>query len=300
MTTPLLISTWSFSLPIIEAEFPKLSVVGSALDVVEACAIAAESEESIDSVGFGGLPDREGRCTFDAALMKSPHESGAVCGMERHLHPVSVARLVMERTEHSMLGGSLADDFADAQGMPSETILAESANAKWESWKKTNTPPLPAPPFDVGTGELFGSHDTLGTIAIDAGGTMAGSCSTSGMAWKVPGRVGDSPIIGHGLYVDPARGAATATGHGELISGICGSFLVVDLMGRGAKPEEAIHDTLSRLAECWPLEEEHQVAFIATTPEGNYAAGSLRPGFKYSVCHNKHQAILDPELVLHG
>jgi N4-(beta-N-acetylglucosaminyl)-L-asparaginase len=300
MTNPLLISTWSFSLPIIEAEFSTLATSGSALDVVEACARAAESDESIDSVGYGGLPDRNGRCTFDAAVMTSPPQSGAVCGMERHRHPVSAARLVMERTEHSMLVGSLADDFADSHGLESASILSEQAKTKWETWKKSNTPPVPPPPLDVGTGELFGSHDTIGTLAIDAGGTMAGSCSTSGMAWKVPGRVGDSPIIGHGLYVDPQRGAATGTGHGELISGICGSFLVVELMGKGATPEEAIHQTLSRLAQCWPLEKEHQVAFIAITPEGKYAAGSLRSGFKYSVCDGSRSAILDPAFVLHN
>jgi isoaspartyl peptidase/L-asparaginase-like protein (Ntn-hydrolase superfamily) len=300
MRTPLLISTWSFSLPIIEAQYPNLAAAGSALDVVEQSAIAAESKEKIDSVGYGGLPDRNGRCTFDAAVMMSPPESGAVCGMERHRHPVSAARLVMERTEHSMLVGSLADDFADSHGLESASILSEQAKTKWETWKKSNTPPVPPPPLDVGTGELFGSHDTIGTLAIDAGGTMAGSCSTSGMAWKVPGRVGDSPIIGHGLYVDPQRGAATGTGHGELISGICGSFLVVELMGKGATPEEAIHQTLSRLAQCWPLEKEHQVAFIAITPEGKYAAGSLRPGFKYSVCDGARSAILDPAFVLHN
>ena len=175
MTTPLLISTWSFSLPIIEAEFSRLATSGSALDVVESCARAAESDESIDSVGYGGLPDRNGRCTFDAAVMMSPPQSGAVCGIERHLHPVSVARLVMERTEHSMLSGSLADDFADEQGLPSETIRSESAKAKWEAWKKTNTPPVPPPPIDDGTGEIFGSHDTIGTLALDVSGTMAGS-----------------------------------------------------------------------------------------------------------------------------
>jgi N4-(beta-N-acetylglucosaminyl)-L-asparaginase len=299
VSTPLLISTWSFSLPIIETEFSKLLKTGSALDVVEACARTAESDESIDSVGYGGLPDREGRCTFDAAVMISPSESGAVCGMERHLHPVSVARLVMNETEHSMLAGSLADDFADSHGLESTSILSERAKTKWETWKKSNTPPVPPPPLDLGTGELFGSHDTIGTIAIDSGGTMAGSCSTSGMAWKVPGRVGDSPIIGHGLYVDPKRGAATGTGHGELISGICGSFLIVELMGRGASPKDAIYETLSRLAQCWPLQKEHQVAYIATTPSGKFASGALRSGFKYSVCHGTSALILDPDIVLH-
>ena len=300
MSTPLLISTWSFSLPIIEAEFPRLATPGSALNVVEACARTAESDESIDSVGYGGLPDREGRCTFDAAVMTSPPESGSVCGLERHLHPVTVARLVMERTEHSMLVGSLADDFADSHGLESSSILSERAKAKWERWKQSNQDATPPAPFDHGHGELFGSHDTIGTLAIDAGGMMAGSCSTSGMAWKVPGRVGDSPIIGHGLYVDPLRGGATGTGHGELISGICGAFLVVELMGRGASPEEAIHDTLSRLAQSWPLKEEHQVAFIATTPEGKVAGGALRPGFKYAVCTEHEQVVREPDIVLHA
>ena len=300
MTFPLIISTWSFSLPIIKVEFQRLGGAGTALDVVEACARTAEADESIDSVGYGGLPDRKGRCTFDAAVMTSPPESGSVCGIERHLHPVTVARLVMERTEHKMLVGSLADDFADSHGLPSESILSERAKAKWERWKQSNKDATPPAPFDHGHGELFGSHDTIGTIAIDASGTMAGSCSTSGMAWKVPGRVGDSPIIGHGLYVDPQRGAATATGHGELISGVCGSFLIVELMGRGASPQEAIHDTLARLAQCWPLKKTHQVAFIATTPKGDYAAGSLRTGFKYSVCDGSQQSVLNPEVVLHN
>ena len=299
MSTPLLISTWSFSLPIIREEYPALSTVGSALDVVERCAIAAESDESIDSVGYGGLPDREGRCTFDASVMTSPSQSGAVCGIERHLHPVSIARLVMERTPHNMLVGSLADEFADSHGMESSTILSARAKAKWEQWKQSKQDATPPAPYDHGHGELFGSHDTIGTLAIDANGTMAGACSTSGMAWKIPGRVGDSPIIGHGLYVDPQRGAATATGHGELISGICGSFLVVELMGRGASPKEAIHDTLSRLAKCWPLEKHHQVAFIATTPEGKYASGSLRSGFKYAVCDGIKCAVYEPAIVLH-
>ena len=299
MSTPLLISTWSFSLPIIREEYPTLSAVGSALDVVERCAIAAESDESIDSVGYGGLPDREGRCTFDAAVMLSPPESGAVCGIERHMHPISIARLVMERTPHNMLVGSLADEFADSHGMESSTIISDRAKAKWKKWKQLKQDATPPAPYDHGHGELFGSHDTIGTLAIDANGMMAGACSTSGMAWKVPGRVGDSPIIGHGLYVDPLRGAATATGHGELISGISGSFLVVELMGRGAQPEEAIHDTLARLAECWKLNEEHQVAFIATTPDGKYAAGSLRPGFKYAVCDESSCDVYEPTIVLH-
>ena len=279
--------------------FRNLLQLAQSLDVVEACAIAAELDESIDSVGYGGLPDREGRCTFDAAVMTSPPESGSVCGIERHRHPVTVARLVMERTEHKMLVGSLADDFADSHGIESSSILSDGAKRKWEKWMKSNQDATPPAPYDHGHGELFGSHDTIGTIAIDNGGMMAGSCSTSGMAWKVPGRVGDSPIIGHGLYVDPLRGAATATGHGELISGICGAFLVVEFMGCGATPVEAIHDTLARLVECWPIHKDHQVAFIAITPNGDFAGGALRSGFKYAVCNAKEHVVREPDTVLH-
>ena len=300
MTIPLIISTWSFSEPLIKEASSLLSSPLGALDAVEQCAMQAELDESIDSVGFGGMPDREGRVTLDAAIMLSPSQSGAVCAIERHKHPVSIARFVMEKTEHSLLAGPLADDFADSYNLPSEAILSEKAKAKWLKWKESNQPPVPVGPHDDGSGELFGSHDTIGTLAIDSSGSIAGSCSTSGMAWKVPGRVGDSPIIGHGLYVDPERGAATGTGHGELISGVCGSFLVVELMGRGASPQEAIHEALSRVATSWDLTPEHQVALVATTPKGEWSAGSLRSGFKYSIWSEEVAGIFDPEIVLHG
>ncbi|MDE1038618.1 MAG: isoaspartyl peptidase/L-asparaginase, partial [Phycisphaerales bacterium] len=193
MASPFLLSTWSFSEPILESEYPNLSAGCSALDAVEACVRNAEQDESIDSVGFGGLPDRNGNCTFDAMVMTSPSSSGAVCGIERHLHPVSIARLVMEKTNHTLLSGSLADDFADSHEMKSSDILADSSKQKWEHWKKTSNVNMPAP-FDHGHGKLSGSHDTIGTLALDTHGILAGACSTSGMAWKVPGRVGDSPI----------------------------------------------------------------------------------------------------------
>jgi len=274
MSTPIIISTWSFSEPIINEAYPLLEKTMSALDAVEQCAKRAELDESIDSVG--------------------------VCGIERHLHPVSIARLVMEKTEHKMLIGPLADEFADSHGLQSENILSDQAKAKWERWKQSNQDATSPAPYDHGHGEIFGSHDTIGTLAIDASGMMAGSCSTSGMAWKVPGRVGDSPIIGHGLYVDPLRGAATATGHGELISGVCGSFLIVELMGRGASPQAAIHETLSRVASSYELTQQHQTAFIALTPEGEHAGGALRNGFNYAVCSADVKGVFKPDVVLHA
>ncbi len=292
---PLLLSTWNFSLPIVEAHYPRLVTAGSAMDVVEACAQVAELDAELGSVGFGGTPDRDGHVTLDAAVMLSPARSGSVGGLERHIHAVSVARMVMERTRHKMLVGSAADDFADAQGMESENLLSKKARQRWERWRKSNAPPVSPLP----TGAPDSSHDTIGTLALDAGGTIAGSCSTSGSAWKVPGRVGDSPIIGHGLYVDPARGAATATGLGELISGVCGSFLVVELMGRGASPAEAVHDTLARLAEAWDLEQNHQAAFIAMSPHGDWAGGALRNGFKIAAATEAGCLLHDPQVVLH-
>lgn len=294
----MILSTWSFSESILNSVATNLCDSASALDLVETCARMAEADESIDSVGYGGYPDAEGRCTLDAAVMLSPNQSGAVCAIERHQHPVSIARLVMEQTSHTLLAGPLADAFADAHGLESSDLLARPSKEKWLKWKEEHQPTETLAPYDTGTGKLFGNHDTIGTLAIDTCGTMAGACSTSGMAWKVPGRVGDSPIIGHGLYVDPKRGAATATGHGELISGICSSFLVVELMGRGATPIEAIQEMLQRVASSYEITPEHQVACIAMTPDSEFAAGALRAGFSYVVYQDGPAKVMNPEFVL--
>ncbi len=295
----MLLSTWSFSESILNAVASTLGDSANALDLVEACAKMAEADESIDSVGVGGYPDADGRCTFDAAVMLSPSQSGGVCAIERHKHAVSVARLVMEQTSHTLLAGPLADAFADEHGLESVDILAQASKEKWLKWKDDHQPSETLAPYDTGTGKLFGNHDTIGTLAIDARGTMAGACSTSGMAWKVPGRVGDSPIIGHGLYVDPKRGAATATCHGELISGVCSSFLVVELMGRGASPIEAIQEMLERVDHSYDIETEHQVACIALTSDGQFAGGALRDGFTYVVSQNGPAEVKSPEFVLY-
>ena len=294
----MLVSTWSFSESILNTVVSTLGNSANALDLVEACAKMAEADESIDSVGYGGYPDAEGRCTLDAAVMLSPSQSGAVCAIEHHLHAVSIARLVMEQTSHTLLAGPLADAFANKHGLEPSVILAQSSKDKWLKWKGENEPTETLAPNDTGTGKLFGNHDTIGTLAIDTNGTLAGACSTSGMAWKVPGRVGDSPIIGHGLYVDPFRGAATATGHGELISGVCSSFLVVELMGRGASPIEAIQEMLQRVEHAYDITPEHQVACIAMTPDGQCAAGALRQGFTYVTCKDGPAEVKSPEFVL--
>jgi isoaspartyl peptidase/L-asparaginase-like protein (Ntn-hydrolase superfamily) len=204
----------------------------------------------------------------------------------------------MERTPHVMLAGPDADRFAEMQGFPKQDLLAPDAKRAWEEWKRN-----PAPvdqgrdrglrPIDSGhgsDGRLFVSdearwkhHDTIGTLAIDAAGTMAGACSTSGTPYKISGRIGDSPIIGHGLYVDPAAGGATATGVGELVMGVCGSFLAVELLRQGRRPLEAATAVLERIRDSFTLLPHHQLAVIVVRKDGAYAGAALRPGFRVAV-----------------
>lgn len=301
-------STWSFGLRANDAAWPHVEA-GRALDAVEAACAWADSAPDVDSVGYGGLPDSSGRVSLDGCVMLSPARCGSVAGLRRHLHPVSVARLVMERTPHVMLVGADADLFAEQQGLAGEELLSPEARAAYEKWlreggvvdqsrDRSGGPAAHAMrPVDRRHGEdgrLFGGalpedeakwrhHDTIGCLALDAKGVLAGGCSTSGTPFKTPGRVGDSPIIGHGLYVDPEVGGATATGTGELIMGVCGAFLVVEAMRRGAGAEDAVREAAMRLAKSYALEPHHQAAFLAMDRRGNIAAAALRPGYRTSV-----------------
>jgi isoaspartyl peptidase/L-asparaginase-like protein (Ntn-hydrolase superfamily) len=338
MTSPLIISTWSFGQRGNEAAWPLLAAGGSSLDAVERACCVVEADPEVDSVGYGGLPDRDGHVSLDACIMVSPSRCGSVCNVGRHLHVASIARAVMERTPHIMLAGAEADDFADACGLPPAELLNPEAKLKWEQWRSQprevdqsrdgggGRPGLR--PIDSGGadgGRLFtiasqGSkagpasrpsesrpspteadwkhHDTIGVLALDSKGELAGACSTSGTPFKTPGRVGDSPIIGHGLYVDPRAGAAVATGTGELIMGVCGSFLAVELMRRGEAPSNAIRMALDRIVTNHDLRDHHQVALIAMTPSGEFASGALRPGFKLSLMTSDGGQIVDPDLVV--
>jgi isoaspartyl peptidase/L-asparaginase-like protein (Ntn-hydrolase superfamily) len=324
-----IVSTWSFGLRANEFAWPHI-VSGSALDAVEAACAYADSAADIDSVGFGGLPDSSGRVSLDGCVMLSPARCGSVAALRTHLHPVAVARRVMDRTPHVMLVGADADAFADAQEIAQERVLSDEAQATYERWLReggvidqsrdrataaVEGPRLgfnPLRPVDRrhgGDGRLFGvgelpadeaqwrHHDTIGCLAIDAQGVMAGGCSTSGTPFKVPGRVGDSPIIGHGLYVDPTCGGATATGTGELIMGICGAFLVVESMRRGATPLEAVRDAVARIVASYPLEDHHQAAFLAMGKDGSFASASLRPGYRTSVRDTQGPRAVEPDFV---
>ena len=278
--TPLILSTWKFGQRGNAAAWPGIHRGGSSLDAVETACRTVEADPEVDSVGFGGLPDRDGTMTLDACIMRSPAECGAVCAVAGYLHPVSIARRVMERTEHVMLAGPGAESFAAAQGFETTELLSETARKAWRERRPHK------------------SHDTICTLALDAEGELAGACSTSGFAYKLPGRVGDSPIIGHGLYVDPRFGAATATGDGELIMPVCASFLAVEQMRGGATPMEAVEVALGRIVEIGTVGDRQQVAMICLSPTGEWAAASLRPAYATALRDPEHDELVAPGRVL--
>ncbi len=344
MEQPLLVSTWSFGQRGHAAAWPALASGGSAIDAVERVCEVIDADPSIDSVGFGGLPDARGRVSLDGCIMLSPARCGSACYVRRFMHPVSIARRIMEKTSHIMLAGDGADAFADTQGFLPADLLAADAQDAWQKWMNDHQRPdqsrdqhvkgathvdqprsrlprpidvpgsggklffHPAPPEDPSQRRRVSNildyesrwrhHDTIGTLAIDVRGEMAGACSTSGMPFKLPGRVGDSPIIGHGLYVDPTAGAATATGAGELVMGVCGSFLAVECMRRGASPIDALRETLQRIMNSYDLKPEHQVAMIALRPDGTFASAALRPGYRTSIRSRDRDEVIEPDLVM--
>ena len=233
-----------------------------------------------------------------------------MCGVRNFLHPVSIARLVMEHLPHVMLCTAGAERLAGLHGMQPEQLLTDAARADWEAWAREHPelvlePDGPAssrPATDPTKAPLAHdaqpSHDTIGVLALDAAGTLAGACSTSGLAYKFPGRVGDSPIIGHGLYVDPRHGAAVATGDGELMMGVCATFLAVEMLRRGAAPLEAAEEVLRRIADSYQLLPNQQAALIVLTPAGRWTAAALRPGYRTAVRTAAGEELLEPQLVL--
>jgi len=317
---PVLVSTWSFGKRGNDSAWPSLANGGTALDAVEQVARVVEADIDVDSVGLGGLPDADGNVSLDGCIMCSPARSGSVVAVRTHLHVVSIARQVMERTPHFMLAGIAADDFADQCGFEPQNLLTDAAKRKWQQWKD-DPASMPARknygmssmrPIDTGSAALFADtgpirrtnesdwagHDTVSALSLDAFGDIAGSCSTSGTPYKVPGRVGDSPIIGHGLYVDPKVGGAAATGTGELFMGTCASFLAVEFMRQGRTPIDAIVGALERIRASFDLKEHHQAAMIAITPGGAFASAALRDGYKTSIATKHREEIIEPDAVV--
>ena len=283
---PLILSTWNHGLPANEAALKKLQESGSIVDAVEAGVKDTELDLENLSVGLQGLPDREGITTLDASIMKGDGSCGSVAFVRQVKHPISLARAVMEKTPHVMLAGEGAKQFAIAEGFPiEEEILSPKAAKAYEEWKKTSQY---KPVINIE------NHDTIGMIGMDASGKLAGSCTTSGLAYKMHGRVGDSPIIGAGLYVDDEVGAATATGLGESIIRLCGSFLIVELMRQGRTPQEACEEAVRRLiAKNKKDIKDIQAGFLAINKEGQIGAFAVHPGFNFAKGTTQENILID-------
>jgi len=282
---PLVVSTWNFGQAANAAAWQVLAAGGNARDAVERGAHVPESDPANHTVGLGGFPDRDGHVTLDACIMDHDGRAGSVCFLEGIEHPVSVARQVMERTPHVMLAGAGALQFAREQGFPERDLLTEEARRAWQAWRRE------AKYEPKANAER---HDTLGILARDRAGRLAGACTTSGLAFKLHGRVGDSPIIGAALYVDGAVGAAVATGHGEFVMRTLGGFLVVELMRQGRAPQAACEEAIARIARGLGREPgETQVGYLAIDAAGRIGAFAVQAGFQYAVRDGARDAVLD-------
>lgn len=287
--TPVAICTWPH-LPATEETMRVISEGGRAVDAVEQGVRVVEADPSDTSVGYGGLPDQSGEVTLDACIMDETGNAGSVTFVKNILHPISVARLVMDKTPHVMLSGAGAQAFAKENGFEETNLLTESSKAAWEKWLETREDPK----VDEN------QHDTIGMLAIDQNGNISGACTTSGAAYKIPGRVGDSPIIGAGLFVDNEVGAATATGLGELVMKTLGTFLVVELMRNGMSPQAACEEAVRRISKkhLKGMDSPPQVGFIAINKKGEHGAYSLSEGFKYTIFQGEDNEVIDAEFEL--
>lgn len=285
---PQILSTWNHGMPANDKAWEILQKTGNIIDAVEQGVKVTESDPDNLSVGLQGLPDREGIVTLDASIMVGDGRCGSVCFVRQIKHPISLARRVMENTPHVMLAGAGALQFAQEEGFPLEPeTLSPKAREAYEAWlQKAQYKPV----------VNIENHDTIGMIGIDADGRLAGACTTSGLAYKMHGRVGDSPIIGAGLYVDNEVGAATATGLGESIIRICGSFLIVELMRQGRSPQEACQEAVDRLIKkSGAAAKDLQAGFLAINKEGATGAFAVQKGFNYAQHHAEAQKLVDSE-----
>ncbi len=299
---PIVISTWKEGINANKAAWEVLKNGGRALDAVEQGVMVTEASENC-CVGLGANPDRDGYVTLDSCIMDEHANCGSVAFLERIKHPISVARRVMEKTPHVMLVGSGAQQFAVAQGFPLEPQkLSVNAQKAYDNWLiKSEYKPIiniensnhqeAFAPHKLENGNW--NHDTIGMVAMDANGNLSGSCTTSGMAYKMRGRLGDSPIIGAGLFVDNEVGAATATGQGEDVIRICGSHLVVELMRQGLHPEKACKTAVERIIKIkGDSAKDIQVGFIAINKKGEYGGYCIQKGFDFAVCYADDQNFL--------
>lgn len=271
---PIVLSTWDHGLAANARAWTVLEGGGTILDAAEQGVRVTESDLSNRSVGLGGLPDREGHTTLDACIQDHDGRCGAVAFLEGIEHPISVARAIMERTPHVFLVGEGARKWALENGFEEKQVDLPEVRAAYQEWLKTsNYQPV----------VNRENHDTIGLVALDGAGRMAGSCTTSGLAYKIRGRVGDSPIIGAGLFVDGDVGAACATGTGELMIRTVASHSVVEAMRHGLSPQEACEEVVRRILKFLPRPQDHQAGFIALRKDGTFGMAAIQPGFSVAV-----------------
>ncbi len=292
---PLFIATWNFGLAACQQSLKTLQGGGSVLDAVEQGIRVTEADTSVDSVGVGGAPNSEGVVQLDACIMDGTNQkAGSVAALEDYPHPISVARKVMELTPHVMLVGKGASEFAKAQGFEKAELLTPQQKKRWQEWQASQAAAKKAATQKVDAK----NHDTIALLGLDEKGVLAGGCSTSGLAFKLPGRVGDSPILGSGLFVDGEVGAAGGTGIGENIMRYCGSFLIVEMMRGGLEPAEACRKTIERIARLERREANQlHINFVAIDKQGRFGAAGTDESFEAAVVTKDSAQLIKPLLV---
>jgi len=267
---PIIISTWNHGLAANEEAAKVLDSTGNPVEAAKRGVMVSEADPNVTSVGYGGWPNRDGVVQLDASIMRGKDlEAGAVAGIEGIKHPIAVASLVLSETPHVLLVGQGAQDFALDYGFKTENLLTPQAK---EAWEKQSP--------------LREDHDTIGMVVMAEDGTMAASCTTSGLAWKIPGRVGDSPLIAHGLYCDDEAGGAAATGIGEEVIKVAGSYQVVEFMRQGMEPNDAIKRVCERIIRRDTARPDRMVGFVAMRRDGKTGYGSTTGNFEAAVWEN--------------
>ncbi|MGO8818871.1 MAG: N(4)-(beta-N-acetylglucosaminyl)-L-asparaginase [Terriglobia bacterium] len=285
---PIFLSTWAHGKPANERAAEIFKSGGSLLDSVEKGINVTESDPNVTTVGYGGIPNAEGVVELDAAIMDGTrHRAGSVCSLHMIKNPISVARLVMEKTRHTTLAGEGAFRFALKMGFDPQTLLTPQSLQKWQEWN--------ADPHRQTYWVTPQNHDTIGMVATDGKGHVVAGCSTSGLAFKIPGRVGDSPLVGCGLYADDNVGAASGTGDGDMMTNYCTSVSIVQLMARGASPQNACMELLRHMVKTDPQNKSAEVAVIAINTKGEIGAACMNEGFhlKYALWRNGESQLLD-------
>jgi N4-(beta-N-acetylglucosaminyl)-L-asparaginase len=278
---PVFLATWEWGTAANARAAQVLAAGGSLIDAVEKGINTAEDDPTVDSVGYGGLPNAQGEVELDAGIMNgTSHRAGSVCNLHKIKNPISVARLVMEKTRHTTMAGEGALQFAIEMGFQPMQLLTPHSLAEWLKWK--NDPNHQTFWIDRD------HHDTIGMIGVDGAGHVVAGCSTSGLAWKIPGRVADSPLVGCGYYADDAAGAASATGNGDVMANYCTSIFIVQRMAQGAHPQEACNEAMRFMAKTAPNLHDDMYCVIAINPSGETGAASMnsKQSLQYALWQN--------------